>query len=75
MRKEPSMPARTIKARSFTIFVDGKRITIRHVDSKGKRCRVFVPDGVRIEPGIVNESTDEIENSNNESSNPSLRTT
>ena len=49
------MPARTIKAMSFTIFIDGKRITVKHIYCKGKRCRVFVPQGAWIEPGITNE--------------------
>lgn len=45
------MHARTIKGSVFTIIVDSKRITVKHVFSKGKRCRVILPDGVMIESG------------------------
>ena len=42
------MPARTVKGTVFTIVVDGKRIIVKHISSKGKRCRVIVPEGVII---------------------------
>ena len=43
------MPARTVKGAVFTIVVGGQRITVKHVSSKGKRCRVIAPEGVTIE--------------------------
>jgi hypothetical protein len=43
------MSARTVRGPSFTIVVDGKRIFVKHVDCKGKRCRVIAPEGVTIE--------------------------
>lgn len=43
------MVMRTVKGSVFTIIVDGKRIVIQHVSGKGKRCRISMPDGVRIE--------------------------
>ena len=65
------MPARTIKALSFTIFIDGKRITIKQIFCKGKRCRVFVPQGAWIEPGITNEPSVSQAQSTRGSGNPS----
>lgn len=49
------MPARTVKGPVFTIVVDGKRITVKHVGSKGKRCRVIAPHGVLIESLSAND--------------------
>ena len=43
------MSARTIKGAVFTIVVDDKRIIVKHVFGKGKRCRVTIPPGVSIE--------------------------
>jgi hypothetical protein len=43
------MVARTVKGSEFTIIVDDKRITVKHLYCKGKRCRVIAPAGVRIE--------------------------
>ncbi len=43
------MKFRTVKGAVFTIVVDDKRIVIKHVFGKGKRCRVIVPPGVLIE--------------------------
>ena len=40
------MTLRTVKGAVFTILVDGKRIVVKHVFGKGKRCRVIVPPGV-----------------------------
>jgi hypothetical protein len=48
------MPARTIKGSQFTIIIEGKQITVKHVTGKGKRCRVIAPDGVRIEANYKN---------------------
>ncbi len=45
------MPTRTVKGPTFTIVVDGKKIVVKHVYSKGKRCRVIAPEGVTIETG------------------------
>lgn len=43
------MPSRTVRGAKFTIVVGGHRIVIKHVPSKGKRCRVIAPPGVIIE--------------------------
>lgn len=43
------MRLRTVKGAVFTILVDDKRIVVKHVFGKGKRCRVIVPPGVLIE--------------------------
>ncbi len=43
------MRPRTVKGTVFTIIVDDKRIVIKHVFGKGKRCRVIAPPGVFIE--------------------------
>lgn len=43
------MTMRTVKGPVFAIVVDQKRIVIQHVGGKGKRCRVSMPPGVRIE--------------------------
>ena len=45
------MRLRTVKGSVFTIVVDDKRIVVKHVFGKGKRCRVTVPPGVVIEEG------------------------
>jgi len=42
------MRARTVKGNQFTIQLGDKRIVIKHVAGKGKRCRVTVPQGVTI---------------------------
>ncbi|HEY0984083.1 hypothetical protein [Schlesneria sp.] len=44
------MPERTVKGAAFTIIVDDKQIRVEHVFGKGKRCRVYAPPGVLIEP-------------------------
>lgn len=46
------MPERTVKGREFSIVIGGQRIRIKHVQCKGKRCRVTIPAGAYIE---VNE--------------------
>ena len=43
------MKLRTVKGAVFTILVDDKRIVVKHVFGKGKRCRVIGPPGVLIE--------------------------
>jgi hypothetical protein len=43
------MNERTVKGAVFTIVVEGKRIVVKHVSGKGKRCRVIAPAGVSIE--------------------------
>ncbi len=43
------MRLRTVKGAVFTIVVDDKRIVVKHVFGKGKRCRVILPPGVLIE--------------------------
>ena len=43
------MRLRTVKGSVFTIVVDDKRIVIKHLYGKGKRCRVIAPPGVFIE--------------------------
>lgn len=48
-----AMPVRTVKGPVFTLIVDGRQIVVKHVNAKGKRCRVFAPDGVLIETGLV----------------------
>ncbi len=50
------MVARTVKGTIFTIIVDGKRITVKHIAAKGKRCRVTGPEGVMIESSCSNSS-------------------
>ena len=65
------MPARTMKSMSFTIFIDGKRITVKHIYCKGKLCRVFVPHGAWIEPGITNEPSVAEAQSAGDTGNPS----
>ncbi|WP_010587997.1 hypothetical protein [Schlesneria paludicola] len=47
------MPVRTVKGPVFTLIVGGQQIVVKHVNAKGKRCRVFAPEGVLIEPGLV----------------------
>ncbi len=43
------MSARTVKGPYFAIIVDDKRILVKHIYAKGKRCRVIAPEGVLIE--------------------------
>ncbi len=43
------MSLHTVKGAIFTIVVDDKRIVVKHVFGKGKRCRVIAPPGVLIE--------------------------
>lgn len=45
------MPERTVKGREFSIVIGGQRIRIKHIQSKGKRCRVTIPAGAYIEVG------------------------
>jgi hypothetical protein len=62
---EADMRSRTVRGTVFTILVDDKRIVVKHVLGKGKRCRVIAPAGVLIEeerrqtdvigPGISNQ--------------------
>jgi len=47
------MPVRTVKGSVFTLIVHGQQIVVKHVNAKGKRCRVFAPEGVLIESGLV----------------------
>ncbi len=53
------MRARTVKGSVFAILVDGKRIIVKHVFCKGKRCRVFAPPGVTIEEQPNQSATDD----------------
>ena len=59
------MIARTVKGPVFTILVDGKAIVVQHVASKGRRCRITAPNGVRIVTGCADD--DEIRRSENNS--------
>ena len=43
------MPARTVRGSTFTIWIDGKQIIVKHLPCKGNRCRVIVPPGAVIE--------------------------
>lgn len=43
------MPERTVKGQRFSIVINGQRIVVAHVQSKGKRCRVTLPAGAFIE--------------------------
>lgn len=51
------MHARTVKGSQFAIIVGAKRIVVKHVyGAKGKRCRVIMPDDVRVEESPPNEA-------------------
>lgn len=54
------MPARTVKGDAFSICVDGKQIIVKHVHCKGKRCRVFLPEGATIEV-LQSRASDQID--------------
>ena len=55
------MIARTVKSAVFTIVVGDKRIVIKHVFCKGKRCRVILPPGAIIEEQPCHPATGDLD--------------
>ena len=67
------MPARTVKGPVFTLIFQGQTIVVKHIPAKGKRCRVFAPDGVQIESGLVTLETRKSSDGEEDSANASNR--